>query len=64
MTDLYPIGVVPYICRKGGYTSTPKYAASVPSSTDYYTPVVYTGVFAPSDSISNNGVSPEYGYSY
>jgi hypothetical protein len=73
MTDLYPLGVVPYVCRKAGYSSTTKYTASVPASnsrgstssySDFYTPVVYTGVFGNSDATSNNGVSPYYGYSY
>ena len=72
MTDLYPIGVVPYVCRKFAYTSVTKYTATVPSSnrdgvssySEFYTPVVYTGVFSSTDSISNNGVSPKYGYSY
>ena len=29
MTDLYPIGVVPYVCRKAGFTTTTKYTSSV-----------------------------------
>ena len=64
MTDLYPVGVVPHICRQAGYTSVSKYTASVGSSANYYTPIVYTGVFSAADSTSNNGVKPYYGYSY
>ena len=39
-------------------------SGGVSSFSDFYTPVVYTGVFSPTDSISNNLVSPKYGYSY
>jgi hypothetical protein len=59
LTDLYPIGVVPYVCRKAGFTTTTKYTSSVQgtragaaNAADYYTPVVYTGVFGNGDSTS------------
>lgn len=65
-TDLYPLGTLAGACRSGSYSSVTSFAETLSSVSQTNVPIVYTGVFSSTNSLSTptSDPAPAYGSQY
>lgn len=65
-TDLYPLGTLLGVCRSGSYSGPTTFAKTVSSVSQTNVPIVYTGVFSSTNSMSTpaSDPAPKYGSQY